>query len=175
MVRKRQVSSLPEETKKVVLGRKNSSRREEPRVKEEKVTESFLTVITRPVVADLFIDGQFKGKTQPVKKIKISPGPHTICLSSRMIEEKFIQIEVKPGENKILKVTLDLLPAYLWVKGKAGTNIYIDDIYLGKLPFKESKEIPHGKHKIIGFFPDGRKWEKKINFIPGEKVEIEIK
>lgn len=72
---------------------------------EEPGGKSFLSVVSDPDTANLFIDGQPLGYT-PASKLDLSPGEHEVSLSSPGYKPQTISVSILSGHNLIAKFKL---------------------------------------------------------------------
>jgi hypothetical protein len=108
-----------------------------------------LTIRTLPPDADIYIDNNVTGRS-PLIKISISSGSHSIKIAKNDYETKTREIEIKEGEEKEIKITLNKAK-------KSSSLLYI--IIPGLLFFiilliiylkKRKKGNLYGQDKIIG-------------------------
>lgn len=73
-------------------------------------------------------------------------------------------------------VSVDLLPAYGWIGiadngASNGADVYLDDEYLGKVPFK-SKEIASGQHRIRITKPMYKPFQASVSVKDNETTQV---
>jgi hypothetical protein len=106
-----------------------------------------LTILSDPQLADILIDGDFKGKT-PLTIKSIITGIHHIYISKDNKEYEG-SIEILSEKNKIINVTLKVLKALVNVDSQPeGANIYIDGVNFGTTPVKV-KDVKIGRRQIV--------------------------
>jgi hypothetical protein len=73
-------------------------------------------------------------------------------------------------------VSVDLLPAYGWIEiadngASNGADVYLDDEYLGKVPFK-SKELASGQHRIRITKPMYKPFQASVSVKDNETTQV---
>lgn len=73
-------------------------------------------------------------------------------------------------------VSVDLLPAYGWIEiadngSSNGADVYLDDEYLGKVPFK-SKELASGQHSIRITKPMYKPFQASVSVKDNETTQV---
>lgn len=106
-----------------------------------------LTILSEPQLADIRVDGSFRGKT-PLTIKSISTGFHHVQISKGNKEYEG-SIEIIAEKNKILNVTLKVLRALVKVDSEPkGARIYIDGIKVGTTPAK-LRDVRIGHRQIV--------------------------
>jgi serine/threonine protein kinase len=109
--------------------------------------EVIIDIISRPPEAVVFINDRRFGTT-PLKT-RLQRG-RTYTLRFEKEEYNTLETEFIPGEGDIVSFEVELnVSTYGWLNliGPEGSDVWIDDIYIGKLP-KGRLQLISGEHKL---------------------------
>ena len=128
---------------------------------------STLTILSDPQMADIRIDGDYKGKT-PLTVKSITAGTHQIYIAKGNKEYEG-EIDILSEENKVINVTLSVLKALVKVDSEPkGANIYIDGINYGETP-AELKDVKIGNRQIVLVHGDDLAFVDSIDIYPEQE------
>jgi serine/threonine protein kinase len=168
------VENQPQKTKRKA---KENKQRKPPALVNEKASAKeygSLKIICQPL-ATIFINGEEKGKTLPVRAIKLEPGKHILELRSEIAAEVRKEIVIKAGEELVLEIKMPLLPAYLQIECPAQTKIYLDGVFLRETRQEREKlEVPPGRHILKCVSKEHITWEKEFYFERGKVTTIKV-
>jgi Flp pilus assembly protein TadD len=120
-----------------------------------------ISLTSTPSGATIYIDGGYKGATP--KTIKdIPPGSHTLKITKFGYEDVTKVIKVIAG--KTTSVSVDLVPIFATIEVSSipsGAEVYLNDTYKGKTPFKDDKILP-ATYRLKISKTDYQPWYKNV-------------
>lgn len=123
-----------------------------------------LSLQSSPTGADVFLNGQNRGKT-PLNRLRLDSGQYELEMRLSMYHVHKEQMLIKEGEEKNLN--LNMQPAFgelvINSSPESGATIFIDDREVGKTPYRNNKQ-PSGKFLV--------RVEKDFWFAVTREVEI---
>ncbi|HLD10828.1 MAG TPA: PEGA domain-containing protein [Candidatus Nanoarchaeia archaeon] len=110
-----------------------------------------LKVISNPTLADIYIDGQLKGKSTTTIE-NIDPGWHVLEVKKEGYANYYTHVNTRVGSNfKVTAKLQKLWPSDLYITSEPiGANIYLDGEYIGTTgnnPLLINNIMP-GKHSF---------------------------
>jgi hypothetical protein len=132
-----------------------------------------LDVAVEPSDARIAVDGQpFEGEAKAgTAHLVLDPGRHVIVLSREGFSDAVHAEDVRPGDKRAIKLSLDRLPATLAVRAsKPDAVVSVDGLDVGVAPVDLLR--PAGTHHVIvrrsGFVP----YETDAVVRPGQRAEL---
>ena len=104
-----------------------------------------LDISSKPMRADIFIDGKAYGQT-PNYINEIIIGKHELKLTKQGCATSIISINITEGETLKIDETLQTGKEITITTGQNGDKIYVDNEYVGLSPL--TANISYGKHEI---------------------------
>ena len=99
--------------------------------------QSMLKIITEPNFADVYIDNQFKGKSDLI--LNLSPGKHGIMVDKRFFRREFKEIELEKDSTSEVRLALVKNKGVINIYGTDGAIVYMNNDSLGMIPLKDIK------------------------------------
>lgn len=130
-----------------------------------------LTVVTEPAGADLFVDGNPRGKT-PVAAIELASGKHQLLLRAPRYLAFEADIEIEGG-GIAQTFNARLRPGWAPVRidsSPSGADVLIDGERVGRTP--ADLEVGGGKHEIKLELSGYRSWRDQITVRPNEPLKL---
>lgn len=114
------------------------------------ILKATLVIKTDPTSASVYVDGSYKGITGTYGLVlKLLPGKHTIRVEKEDYEAWEDEITLKPGERKILEITLVPIQKYSTVYINTipeGAIVFIDGYYYGTTPI--TIQLDYGSYEL---------------------------
>ncbi len=104
---------------------------------------STLILNIKPANAKVYVDNEYI----PGNVFKLKPGIHGIVVKSNGYKDNSFAVNLNPGENMSINVTLKPLMGYLTVKANTVSDVYIDGEYVGKTSLL-NYELSPGLHDV---------------------------
>jgi len=113
---------------------------------EEVEKTGWLSVTSEPA-ADIYIDDRFIGDT-PRRRVEILSGRHTLkCLSPN--HESYVEdINISAGELSSRSIIMTKLVGRISLSTIEGAEVYLDGVFVGPTPLKDSIEVEAGRHQL---------------------------
>jgi len=102
---------------------------------------AFITIKTSPENANIYLNNMNIGKS-PIIKRKIESESYTVKIEKELYHLKEETVDIKDGDDKIFNYNLKPAFGELVIKSEPvqEADVYIDDINVGKTPYKNSKQ-----------------------------------
>lgn len=124
----------------------------------------YLSVVSHPDSAEIFIDGISYGKT-PLTDVKVPSGKHLLTANLNLYHKYSMEFEITDEEKK--QIEFELSPAFGTIEihtiPEEGATVYINGKEAGKTPFI-NKKFPSGRYTI--------EIKKKYFFPASEEIEV---
>ena len=104
-----------------------------------------LDISSKPMRADIFIDGKAYGQT-PNYINEIIIGKHELKLTKQGCATSIISINITEGETLKINETLQTGKEITITTGQNGDKIYVDDNYMGESPL--TVNLNYGNHEV---------------------------
>lgn len=127
-----------------------------------------LRLVTRPW-ADVYVDGELRGRTPKLHEFTLPPGRHAIQLRNPQTQVVEFQVEVTPGQQLHRIVALPILPALLRIATAPGDSVYVDGV---PVETTEPVEVEHGKRQVR-FENAGRAATVPVEAMAGRLFEVQ--
>jgi hypothetical protein len=129
-----------------------------------------LTIISDPVPAFVYMDGDYQGRT-PLTLPKVSPGTHTIELDASNYYDWKTAVTVAEGSDQTVRATLSSIPSSTtgWIQvasTPAGATLRMDGVVQGQTPpsgVYTIQNVPAGDHIITLQLPGYQEFTTTVN------------
>lgn len=93
------------------------------------------------------VDGQRIGEAPPLTQYELPHGPHRIVVRYRDHEPLRVDLDLEPGETRIISHDF-APPAVLLFDIKPGGEVFVDGVSRGQIPGLERLEVAAGEHRL---------------------------
>ncbi|MCK4560688.1 MAG: serine/threonine protein kinase [Calditrichia bacterium] len=98
--------------------------------------------------SDVYIDFQYQGKSPFRTPLKIPAGRHLLKLTHERFPDYLEEIEIGPGQTRIIDYNLDTLFGYLSCQIYPWGMVLVDGKLIGETPLPQPALLTPGKHLI---------------------------
>ncbi len=106
----------------------------------------WLSVTTEPA-SDIYIDGNFVGNT-PRHRVELLRGSHTLECLSPYYEPYIEELNISTGELSSRSIIMTKLVGRISLSTIEGAEVYLDGVFVGPPPLKDSIEVAAGRHQL---------------------------
>lgn len=135
-------------------------------------TSGTVTIVSEPSGADVYINGDYRGKT-PLE-VNLPPGTYEIRISKEEYQEKVLSVTIEGSEAKFVSVSLTPEFGFITVVSTPlGAKVYLDGKYVGKTPL-DGLKVSVGTHEVL-LKKDGYNETKvAVEVTPGKTSRISV-
>lgn len=132
--------------------------------------EGALVVFSEPPNADVYIDGNYYGRT-PITIQRVPAGRRIVALKLPGYADWSDDVVIEPGKISQISATLKLAGTLQVSSTPSGAKVYLDGKDIGETPLSNSN-IPEGTHnlriELFGYKP----WQGIIQIAPSQTTNI---
>jgi len=140
----------------------------------DEVAKSFsqLTIKSNIQGAKVYIDGTYKGHA-PVTLRALSPGRHTVKLTTPGQKDKIKTVTLKAGKKEELTINFQVFGSISVTSDPLSATVYLDGKTIGVSPILISK-VPKGEHEVTLYKPGYVKSSQKVQVKKDTVTEVYV-
>lgn len=143
-----------------------------------------IIIKSTPLGASVFLDNINMGLKTPCTIENVEEGSHKIKIVKKGYKPAEVRQKVSSEKPASISITLlkkekEPIPpkkfSFLKINVDPWAKIYIDNQYVETTPVAKPLKIPSGTHMVKLENPNFTVWQKKIKFMPGETMNLDVK
>ncbi len=133
------------------------------------ISHGILKVFTFPW-AEVYIDGEYYGKTPFLSRVNLPPGKHRIELRQPYVKTVTKEVDIQSGKTREIRVRLEFLPSYIKIESVNAEKIFVN----GKeITAKELKNwLKVHKNVTVEVVRGDKRKICKFSLLPGERKVV---
>ena len=137
-------------------------------------------VVATSADADVFVDGELKGRANPqgALTLKANPGVHALKVSLKGKKDYEQQVTLAAGQTANVQATLADLPGSLRVQAPAGAEVFLDNARQGTTDATGQlslSAVASGPHEVRVTATGKKEFRQSVTVLAGEASSIEAR